>query len=397
MDEKEILRYAIEHDMIDESYVQEQIEMKKRKELLEKHPYKIGRGQDGFWYTYLPDEEKKQKRVKRRRRTKQEIENVVIKYWADKEENPTVKADFDEWIEFKSQHNIQRQTVDRYRRDFKTYLSNIGKKKIKNIDECELNDFLVDMVYSHKMTAKTFSNVRIIVRGIWIRAKKKKLIDYKINDILDELELSNKDFNKTAKKEQVYTDREQKMMTDYLKNNLDPVNLGILLVFATGLRVGELSALKTEDVYGNKIHISRTEVTYEVKRGKYAHEVRNFPKTEAGIRDVYIPNDFSFYFGLIKKQASGNEWLFQKDGKRICAHQYQNRLRYICIKKLNIPMKSMHKIRKTYASCLIDEGVPESVITSQMGHTSIETTKKFYYYNHHDEEEMENMQSEVKV
>ena len=60
-------------------------------------------------------------------------------------------------------------------------------------------------------------------------------------------------------------------------------------------------------------------------------------------------------------------------------------------------MKSMHKIRKTYASCLIDEGVPESVITSQMGHTSIETTKKFYYYNHHDEEEMENMLSEVKV
>lgn len=50
----ELLKYAVEHDMIDLSYVQEQIKMNRRRELLEKHLYKIWEGKNGKWYTYLP-------------------------------------------------------------------------------------------------------------------------------------------------------------------------------------------------------------------------------------------------------------------------------------------------------------------------------------------------------
>ncbi len=62
--------------MIDVSYVQEQIEMNKREELLKKHPYKIWEGKDGKWYTYLPDKEKG--RIPRKRSTKKELEQLVI-------------------------------------------------------------------------------------------------------------------------------------------------------------------------------------------------------------------------------------------------------------------------------------------------------------------------------
>ena len=54
----ELLKYAIENGIINPALVQEQIEMQKRKELLEKHPYKITCGKDGRWSTYLPDKEK---------------------------------------------------------------------------------------------------------------------------------------------------------------------------------------------------------------------------------------------------------------------------------------------------------------------------------------------------
>lgn len=46
--------------MINVSDVQEQIKMNKRKELLEKHPYSIWEGSDGNWYTYVPDDTKKE-------------------------------------------------------------------------------------------------------------------------------------------------------------------------------------------------------------------------------------------------------------------------------------------------------------------------------------------------
>lgn len=47
----ELLKYALEHGMINMSYIQEQIKMNKRRELLEQHPYNIWEGKDGKWRT----------------------------------------------------------------------------------------------------------------------------------------------------------------------------------------------------------------------------------------------------------------------------------------------------------------------------------------------------------
>ena len=396
MTKQDVLKYVLEDDMIDLSYIREQIRMKERKDLLDKHPYTIWQGNDGKWYTYFPDKTKK--RIKRRRNTKKELEEEVLNFWKDKESNPTVRELFKEWIGLKNSHNIQNQTVDRYWRDFNRYLSKIAETKIAGIDECELDDFLVDMVFTNNMTAKAFSNVRILIRGIWNRAKKKKIIDYRVNDVLEELDISSKDFRKTEKKSQVYTDDERKAMVDYLGRNLDTINMGILLMFATGIRIGELAALKPSDIISsNRIRISKTEICYEKHRGEYVYEVRDFPKTEAGKRDVFIPDDFAFYLKVIQKQASRNEWLFEKYGQRIKTYQFRCRLNYICERKLHMPVKSPHKIRKTYASQLIDSHVPDSLIISQMGHTDIETTKKFYYDNRFDEKEADEILSKLKV
>ena len=44
MSDAELLKVAIENGMIDTALVQEKIEMQKRKEILDKHPYKIYQG-----------------------------------------------------------------------------------------------------------------------------------------------------------------------------------------------------------------------------------------------------------------------------------------------------------------------------------------------------------------
>ena len=68
MSDAELLKYAIEHGMIDTTYVQDMIEMQKRKEILEKHQYSIWEGKNGKWYTYLPDEEKNRGKVLKKRK-----------------------------------------------------------------------------------------------------------------------------------------------------------------------------------------------------------------------------------------------------------------------------------------------------------------------------------------
>ena len=42
-------------------------------------PWSISQGKDGFWRTYLPDEEKKRKMIKKASR--KELENIVITFY----------------------------------------------------------------------------------------------------------------------------------------------------------------------------------------------------------------------------------------------------------------------------------------------------------------------------
>ena len=76
----------------------------------------------------------------------------------------------------------------------------------------------------------------------------------------------------------------------------------------------------------------------------------------------------------------------QNHDKRIRGNTFNKRLSTIC-DKLDIPRRSMHKIRKTYATTLIDKKVSESFIQEQMGHSDITTTRKLYYFSNEFEEE----------
>ena len=71
---------------------------------------------------------------------------------------------------------------------------------------------------------------------------------------------------------------------------------------------------------------------------------------------------------------------------RIRAKRFNTWLHRAC-KKVGIPERSTHKIRKTYASVLLSSGVDEKLVTSQMGHTDISVTKNIYYFNRDKEAE----------
>lgn len=375
----ELLKYAIENGMLDLSYVQEKIEMNKRKELLEKHPYKIWEGKNGKWYTYIPNEEKG--RVQKERTSKAAIENLIVEFWKEKLENPTIEEVFEEWLLKKLEHGeISKSTRDRYKRQYEESFSEFGKNKIKEVDECDIEDFLLRTLHEKKMTSKGFSNLRTLIFGIFKYAKKKKYIKYSITQIVGDIEVSKKNFRKNIKSDEeiVFMEDELPKVIEYLEENPDILNIGILVLFKSGLRIGELAALKCEDVSENVIHVKRTEICY--KEGHDTHfVVRDFPKTEAGIRDVVFPKKYEKYLEKAKEISSG-EYLFEISGNRIKTYQFRQRLKTVC-KNVNVIRKSPHKIRKTYASILIDSGVSESVIVSQMGHTDIKTTKDFYYKN----------------
>lgn len=100
-----------------------------------------------------------------------------------------------------------------------------------------------------------------MIYGIFRRAKKLKLVSFSVVEVVEGIDISPKIFARTRKEDnkEVFMEDETIKLLNYLKSYIDMENLGILLLYCTGIRVGELVTIKTSEVKGNIIAIRRTE------------------------------------------------------------------------------------------------------------------------------------------
>lgn len=390
MKDSDMLNYAIQNGIIDIDTIQMQVEMNERKKYLKKHPYEIWEGKNGKWYTHVPDKERGRKKVKRT--SEKDIKDFIVEFWKEAEQEIYVEDIFYKWVKQRLEWGeIQKQTYDRYEADYNRYFRNssISKIRIQYITENDLENFIKSTIKKLNLTRKNWSNMRILVRGIFLYAKKHGCTDIIISQFISELELPKSLFNVTKHKneELVFTKREVDMIFSLIRNNKKPkvqLNyLGIMLGFQTGLRIGELSALQYSDIDKDKITIHKTEIRYKDENGNYVYEVRDSAKTEAGNREVYLTDTALETIHKIRMINPFGEYVFMKNGERIKARNFTRHLYLLC-EKAGLIEKSMHKARKTYATNLLNGNVDESLILSQMGHVELSTTKNYYYVENNE-------------
>lgn len=377
----DILRFIINNGMVNISDVQNSIEAMKREEVLKKHPYKIWEGKDGKWYTYLPDGEG---RKLKKRTTQKAIENEVIQYLKSEIVNPTIEEVFHEWNDRRLElKKISQSSHLRFKQIFNRHYKEFGKKKIKNVTSQDIEEFLEEQIAQYELSAKAFSNLKTITKGLLKRAKKRNLIDMNVEELFQEMDTSESHFKRKIKEdcEEVFSEDELPKVLSYLTENPDLKNLGILLMFLTGIRVGELVTLKHSDFDGNTFKIRRTETKYVDENGKYVYGVKDFPKSEAGVRTVIIPKSYSWVTNKLRLVNPFGEFIFVEAGdRRLTTNCMRRRMERVC-DKLGIVRKSPHKARKTYGSILLDNGIDNKLITDLMGHTDILCTEGHYHRN----------------
>lgn len=376
------LKYLIDSGIIDVPNIQSILEMKKRQELLDNHPYKMWCGSNGKWYTYLPDEEKG--RILKKKSTKKDIEDVVVQYQESVMSNPTIDEVFTEWNDHrrdigriaKSSHTRLRQVYDRHFKEF-------GKRRIANVKENEWIDFLEAQVFEHNLSSKAFASLKSVVRGMLKWAKRQGMITYSPELMLTELDLSNTVFSKKIKEdyEEVFDEDETQKMLSYLIGNRDVRNDGIILLFVSGVRVGELVGIKPQDIdlNSNTVKIRRTETRFK-EGNNTIFAIKEYPKTKAGIREIVIPTSYSWLLKELSDKSKGHEFVFEEDGKRLTTLLIRKRIYSIC-KKVGVYKKSPHKIRATYDTILLDNGVDKRTVKDQMGHSDIAVSEKSYHRN----------------
>lgn len=357
----------------------------KEKEILKKHKYAISHMKNGCYCTHVVTSKGVKKTITRS--TRKGIEEAIIDFYNSEENNPCFGKVFQMWIEEKHEYaEISESSYTKYKNDFKRFFpfeSDFYHLKIGNIDDRILERYIKLTIRDLKLTRKAYNGMRTLIMGTFKYAKREGMTDFSISTFFKDMEIPKRIFaqkNKPLDEEQVFTDTEIGKLISYLNSNKTIRNLGIILMFETGLRVGELTALRRENIFSDAIEVTSTEVSYDDENGKRIFVVQDLPKTINGHRLVYLTDRAQAAIREILKINPFGEFLFMENGTRIRSKSINYHIKKAC-REVGISERSTHKIRKTFASALIRNNVDERLVMKLMGHSDIATTKRYYYFN----------------
>lgn len=158
------------------------------------------------------------------------------------------------------------------------------------------------------------------------------------------------------------------------------------IAFYTGMRKGEINALKWSDLEGNVIHVRRS-VAQKNKGGDFEGP----PKNKTSFRSLQIPAPLIKV--LAEHQAKQKLLPEYTDDWRICG--CTRFLRDTSISNRNIkfanaadlPIIRIHDFRHSHASLLANEGINIQEIARRLGHSNIEVTWNTYSHLYPREED----------
>lgn len=257
----------------------------------------------------------------------------------------------------------------------------IAKVKIKDIDKNIINSFfryLVDYGYSNS----TIKKICCVLRRNVTAAYNEGLIE---NNPFVVYNIKNPKSRKNDKVVIPLTIEEQKRFTEAAENyipslgNTSNKNLQPLIELYSGMRMGEINALRLSDVdfKNKKINICGT-----IENGKNYSAFRvEHTKTKSGMRKIPINVKLEKYLKSAVENYTPNEGqliFFDKENNKPIATQSVNKVIHSICKRANVRIFSSHTLRHTYATRLVECNVPIKIVQNLLGHNDITITLNTY-------------------
>lgn len=177
------------------------------------------------------------------------------------------------------------------------------------------------------------------------------------------------------------------LLDDTLENQEACLNDDMLeareLAFRLIIRIGELKALRWEDIHEDYIYIHQQTVERQVMNDDLTFESRTMETVnrmkgnkENGKRTQYLTPEAKEILKKIKQLNPNGEYILMKDGRQLSTCTYNRHLRAFC-ENAGVEYHSSHKIRFTSASMLYD-GTNLALLSQLLGHTT--TTMTLHYF-----------------
>ena len=184
---EELLSYCIKSGIVNVDEVLKDFEVMANKKILEQHKYEIYYSEsEKSWRTYLPDNTKPNKRRPIKRRSKENLEKEIVRFYIEQEQkdsrrNITLEELYREWLLYKRDHtSAKAKTIQEYVSEWNRFFKNsdLSQMQVAAITPISLIRFFREKTKKREFTYKRVSNARSVLNGIMSYAVEEEIISH---------------------------------------------------------------------------------------------------------------------------------------------------------------------------------------------------------------------------
>ena len=226
---------------------------------------------------------------------------------------------------------------------------------------------------------QTVNDYLAYMKHIFRDAKRERVIDYNPFEAVRNLKRTEERARDTYHRALTQAEQTAFFQSDRAKESAyyNVFRLAIL----TGMRCGEIGALRNSDIKNGNICVQRT-----VTRNSFGYCIGETAKTKAGKRTIPLTDQIR---EVLADQRAQNEILYGNvidprdtifkapQGGILIATPADREIKRIC-EKVGIEPFTMHAFRDTYATRAIESGMNPKTLQEIMGHTNFNLTMSLY-------------------
>ena len=287
------------------------------------------------------------------------------------------------WFNLYSKPNIKQSTAVSYECYIRKHISPvIGYLPIYKIDLDTLQAFF--NIKSKELSPKSVYNIRMMLHNALKYAVLKNLIDKNYVEYVTIPKIIPPEMR-------VLTREEQKKLLESIASTDEPYAFGIFLCLTTGIRIGELCALRWCDIdmSSEKLKIRHT-LQRLMTLDDHNHKTQLFigtPKSLASIRDIPLEENIIKAIKNHKKnmEARYGDCIISRT-EYVITHRQEHPVepktmqKYFkkLIEKSGIEKANFHSLRHTFATRALEAGVDFKTLSVLLGHSDIAVTMNRY-------------------
>lgn len=244
-----------------------------------------------------------------------------------------------------------------------------------SLHEKEVQAFVLQKL-EKGLSIKSVKDILIVLKMVMKYGVKNEWMNYYEWDIKYPTTSANKEL-------EVLSVAHHRAILNYIQSHFTFTGLGIYISLSTGLRIGEICALKWSDVNvaDGIITVSRTIERIYIIDGEKKHTelVINTPKTQNSCRAIPMSKELLAMIKPLKKVVNDDFYVLTNDEHPTEPRTYRNYYNKL-MTRLGIPKLKYHGLRHSFATRCIEAGCDYKTVSVLLGHSNISTTLNLYVH-----------------